>query len=261
MSLDGRRECDGPRASLWCGGVRKLAPRVSDAPRSWWCGTRQTTAPGRRIASWCAVRACILGALLLGVSNASAQTSSSKQPAPGQKSVAGKAAPAPHPGKSSGGAPSASDSGRTPLATPENPVFVDCDKGRMEGSQQRFVCTGHVKMVRNNTTLTCDRSIGHYVGKDATQVTRLECFGNVQAVDGERWARGDHADYDTVKEVLVLTGNPEARQGTNTMKGDKVVFYVDTDLIEVERVKGVLESKGKEPGPKKPTPAPPAKAP
>jgi lipopolysaccharide export system protein LptA len=151
---------------------------------------------------------------------------------------------------------------RTPIATPENPVFVDCDRGRMEGSSQRFVCTGHVKMVRNTTTLTCDRSIGHYLGKDATQITRLECFGNVEAVDGERWARGDHADYDTQKEVLVLTGNPEARQGTNTMKGDRVVFYVDTDLIEVERVKGVLESKGKEPGQKKPgPPEPPAKAP
>lgn len=151
---------------------------------------------------------------------------------------------------------------RTPIATPENPVFVDCDRGRMEGSSQRFVCTGHVKMVRNTTTLTCDRSIGHYLGKDATEITRLECFGNVVAIDGDRWAHGDHADYDTQKEVLVLTGNPEARQGTNRMKGDRVVFYVDTDLIEVERVKGVLESKGKEPGQKKPVPPePPAKAP
>src|SRR5262249_12728923 len=78
------------------------------------------------------------------------------------------------------------------------------------------------------------------------------------------WARGDHADYDTGKGVLVLTGNPEARQGTNTMKGDRVVFYVDIDLIEVERVKGVLESKGKEPQPgqkKPPVPGPGTKAP
>jgi lipopolysaccharide export system protein LptA len=206
-------------------------------------------------------RAGALGwiALLALVFPASAQQS---RPPTGSKPVAGKPAPA-RPGKA---APeTGADSGRTPIATPENPVFVDCDKGRMEGSQQRFVCTGHVKMVRNTTTLTCDRSIGHYVGKDATQVTRLECFGNVVAIDGDRWAHGDHADYDTVKEVLVLTGNPEARQGTNTMKGDRVVFYVDTDLIEVERVKGVLESKGKEPvpGQKKPSPAPgpPAKAP
>jgi lipopolysaccharide export system protein LptA len=207
----------------------------------------------------------MLGFLLLALP-ASAQSTSSATP---PKPVAGKPAPAARTGKAAGTAGAAAgttgtDSGRTPIATPENPVFVDCDKGRMEGSSQRFVCTGHVKMVRNNTTLTCDRSIGHYLGKDATQVTRLECFGNVVAVDGDRWAHGDHADYDTVKEVLVLTGNPEARQGTNTMKGDKVVFYVDTDLIEVERVKGVLESKGKEPvpGQKKPaTPGPPTKAP
>jgi len=164
----------------------------------------------------------------------------SSQPAPARK---------PGPPTARDGKPGSSDGGtRSPLATPENPVFVACDKGRMEGNEQRFVCTGHVKMVRNSTTLTCDRSIGHYLGKDASQITRLECFGNVEAVDGERWARGDHADYDTVKEVLVLTGNPEARQGSNTMKGDRVVFYVDTDLIEVERVTGVLESKGKEPG-------------
>ncbi len=213
---------------------------------------------------WRAARAaCLLGALL-GASVAVGQTAAppSSTP-PAQKPVAGKSAPA-RPGKPTGAAPGgtgATGSGRTPLATPENPVFVDCDKGRMEGASQRFVCTGHVKMVRNTTTLTCDRSIGHYLGKDATQVTRLECFGNVQAVDGERWARGDHADYDTVKEVLVLTGNPEARQGTNTMKGDRVVFYVDSDLIEVERVKGVLESKGKEPGPKKGPPTAPAPAP
>ena len=201
----------------------------------------------------------VLATLLLAVPDAAGQTSTSRPtPPPAQKPAPGKAAPS-RPGKSTG--TGASDPERTPLATPENPVFVDCDKGRMEGAQKRFVCTGHVKMVRNTTTLTCDRSIGHYVGKDATEITRLECFGNVQAVDGERWARGDHADYDTVKEVLVLTGNPEARQGTNTMKGDRVVFYVDTDLIEVERVKGVLESKGKEPGQKKATPETPARAP
>ena len=159
-------------------------------------------------------------------------------------------------------APTAAPGGRTPLATPENPVDVSCDKGRMDGTVRKFFCTGHVRMVRNSgkpneTTVTCDRSVGHYVGKDATQVTRLECFGNVEAVSGDRWARGDYADYDTVKEVLVMTGNPEARQGNNTMHGERVVFYVDTDLIEVQNVKGILESKGKEPGAKKaPAPTP-----
>jgi lipopolysaccharide export system protein LptA len=159
------------------------------------------------------------------------------------------------PGPADPAAPPAAS--RKPLATPENPVEVSCDKGRMDGTLRQFICVGHVKMVRNTTTLTCDRSVAHYLGKDATQVTRLECFGNVEAVSGDRWARGDYADYDTVKEVLVMTGNPQARQGNNTMFGERVVFYVDTDLIEVQKVQGTLESKGKEPGAKKtPPPAP-----
>lgn len=257
MRADRRRACAAPGDSggppapglpprrrsgaPWRGGVSLDGRRASDAPRaSPWCG------------GWLL--------LLLAAAPAWAGQGATTAPAPAApKPATGKAAPAP--GKPTGAIP-LDIGGRTPIATPENPVFVDCDKGRMDGSQQRFFCTGHVKMVRNTTTLTCDRSVGHYLGKDATQITRLECFGNVVAVSGERWARGEHADYDTVKEVLVLTGNPEARQGTNTMRGDKVVFYVDTDLIEVERVKGVLESKGKEPGQKKATPpAPPEKAP
>jgi lipopolysaccharide export system protein LptA len=161
------------------------------------------------------------------------------------------------------GRPAPTAAGKTPVATPENPVDVQCDRARMEGNQQRFICTGHVRMVRKPsgpavvgaepqpTIVTCDRLVGHYLGKDAQQVTRLECFGNVEAVSGDRWARGDKADYDTVKELLIVTGNPEARQGNNQMKGELVRFYVDTDLIEVDRVKGVLESKGKEPGAKK----------
>ena len=167
---------------------------------------------------------------------------------------ASKAKPAPPPAADPATPPS-----RTPMATPENPVDVACDKGSMNGELRQFICIGHVRMVRNRdkpseTTVTCDRSIAHYVGKDATQVTRLECFGNVVAVSGDRWAHGDHADYDTQKEILVMTGNPEARQGNNTMHGERVVFYVDTDLIEVQNVKGTLESKGKEPGAKKTTP-------
>jgi len=247
VSLDARRDCDGLQASPWCGGVSPDARRDCDGPQaSPWCGGVSLDAR------------FILAVLLMMATAATAQTAQPSSSA--SKPVAGKTAPPPRPGKTA--PPTSEPAARTPIATPENPVFVDCDKGRMDGSVRRFICTGHVKMVRNTTTLTCDRSIGHYIGKDATQITRLECFGNVEAIDGERWARGDHADYDTEKEVLVLTGNPEARQGTSTMKGDRVVFYVDSDLIEVERVKGVLESKGKEPGQKKaPDSGPAAKAP
>jgi len=65
-------------------------------------------------------------------------------------------------------------------------------------------------------------------------------------VDGNRWAHGDFADFDTTREVLVMTGHPQGRQGTNEMTGTRITFYVDSDLMDVDNAVGVLESKGQD---------------
>jgi lipopolysaccharide transport protein LptA len=127
-----------------------------------------------------------------------------------------------------------------------NPVDVQCDKGRMVGSKELLVCTGHVHMKRHNTDMTCERLLAHYVNKDVNEVKRMECVGNVEATDGDRWAKSDFADFDTAKEVLVMTGHPVGRQGTNEMTGSKITFYVDSDLMDVDNVVGVLQSKAQD---------------
>jgi lipopolysaccharide export system protein LptA len=60
--------------------------------------------------------------------------------------------------------------------------------------------------------------------------------------DGEKWARGDRAEFDNVRGVLVVTGNPEARQGPNFMRGTKVTFVVGKDTLEVENARTVFET-------------------
>ena len=127
-----------------------------------------------------------------------------------------------------------------------NPVDVQCDKGRMVGSKELLVCTGHVHMKRHNTDMTCEKLLAHYVNKDVNEVKRMECVGNVEATDGDRWAKSDFADFDTAKEVLVMTGHPVGRQGTNEMTGSKITFYVDSDLMDVDNVVGVLQSKAQD---------------
>ena len=127
-----------------------------------------------------------------------------------------------------------------------NPVDVQCDRGRMEGSKEQMVCVGNVHMKRHATDMTCERLIAHYVNKDVNEVKRMECMGNVEATDGDRWAKSDFADFDTSKEVLVMTGHPQGRQGSNDMTGSKITFYVDSDLMDVDNVIGVLEGKGQD---------------
>jgi len=49
-----------------------------------------------------------------------------------------------------------------------------------------------------------------------------------------RYATGGHADFDTHRDVIVITDFPQVYQGTDTVTGDIILMHRDTDMIEVE---------------------------
>ncbi len=56
-----------------------------------------------------------------------------------------------------------------------------------------------------------------------------------EKVDKElRYATGGQADFDTQKNLIVLKDYPQAYQGHDTIIGDIIYFYRDTDIIEVK---------------------------
>jgi lipopolysaccharide export system protein LptA len=101
------------------------------------------------------------------------------------------------------------------------------------------VYTGDVKAVRGTTRIRCGRLVATY--SSAQEVTRIECEGGVEVEDGNRWARGDRADFDTVKSTIEVTGSPEARQGPNWMTGTKVTFDLVKDTIDVTSPKAIFQ--------------------
>jgi lipopolysaccharide export system protein LptA len=142
--------------------------------------------------------------------------------------------------------------GSTPLPPPaptvapvapkdlKDPIHISADTFEIQGKRQQAVWSGRVRAVRGQTVITCDRLVAHYTR--AQQISRLECVGNVEAVDGDRWAKGERAEFDNAAGVLVVTGSPIARQGPNLMRGTKVTFHVGKDLVQVENATIVWES-------------------
>ncbi|MCC6337818.1 MAG: hypothetical protein IT380_27965 [Myxococcales bacterium] len=118
-------------------------------------------------------------------------------------------------------------------------VAIDADRLVLE--QQRNVATwsGHVRVTRGATVLTAPEITAHY--DERGEITRVQAKGGVEAAERDRWARGQRADYDVKRGVLVVTGNPEARQGKNRMKGSKVTFLPGTDFVEVENATTVID--------------------
>jgi len=145
-------------------------------------------------------------------------------------------------------APVATDGGTPPAAAArapsalapvdiKEPVQISADL--ITGEKTQAVLTGNVKAKHRTMDLRCDRMIAHYT--QPRVVTRVVCTGGVQAEDGDRMARGERAEYDVPSGVLVVTGSPEARQGTTYMRGTKVRITLGSERLEVENAVIIFE--------------------
>ncbi|WP_164008072.1 LptA/OstA family protein [Pyxidicoccus trucidator] len=151
------------------------------------------------------------------------------QPAPAA------AAPAP----ADGGTPPAAARPSSSLAPVDikEPVQISADL--ITGEKTQAVLTGNVKAKHRTMDLRCDRMTAYYT--QPRVVTRVVCTGGVQAEDGDRMARGERAEYDVSSGVLVVTGSPEARQGTTYMRGTKVRLTLGSERLEVENAVIIFE--------------------
>lgn len=144
--------------------------------------------------------------------------------------------------------------GQVPLRNP-----VEISAKLVTGERNQAVFTGDVQVKHRTMDLRCDKMTAYYTGAQQ-EVTRVECAGNVRAVDGERTARGERADYDVPAGVLIVTGSPEARQGTTTMRGTRVRLTLGKERVEVENAVITVETaqgtNALKPKPKAPAPAP-----
>jgi lipopolysaccharide export system protein LptA len=133
---------------------------------------------------------------------------------------------------------------------------VDITAGLVSGGRDSAVFTGNVRAKHRTLELRCEKMTAFYT--QGREVKRVECTGGVEAQDGDRFARGERADYSVDSGVLVVTGSPEARQGTSSVTGTKVRLTLGSERIEVENARIVIESAPKappargKPGPKKP---------
>jgi lipopolysaccharide transport protein LptA len=121
-----------------------------------------------------------------------------------------------------------------------NPVEITAKK--VSGSRGQAVFSGDVLVKHRTLDLRCDEMIAHSNGEGPREVSRVECVGNVRAVDGERTARGERADFDVPSGVLVVTGKPEARDPATHLRGSEVRLTMGNSNFEVKDAVVVLQS-------------------
>jgi lipopolysaccharide export system protein LptA len=168
------------------------------------------------------------------------------QPAP----AAAAASPAPPPAAAAASAPAAGapaaapprPAAPAPVQRLKNPVDIKAQLFELLGNRNQASYKGNVLVRHRTLVLRCDELTSFYAQGNAQQVQRVECVGNVEAVDGDRSAKGERADFDVASGTLVVTGSPEARQGPNYMRGTKVTLTVGNRRIRVENAETIFET-------------------
>ena len=59
------------------------------------------------------------------------------------------------------------------------------------------------------------------------EVEKVEAFGTVRILAGNRRGEANHATYETKAGKIVLDGNPVISQGDDIIKGKVITYFVD----------------------------------
>lgn len=109
------------------------------------------------------------------------------------------------------------------------------------------IFTGKVVAKHDDVTIYCDKMTVYY-GEDKGEVEKIEADGNVRIVQENRLGTSSHATYETKLGLITLTIKPKVIQGSDTVTGKVITYYVDEDRSTVTsdgdtRVEAVIHPK------------------
>ena len=117
------------------------------------------------------------------------------------------------------------DRSNLPITIKSNEMAAD-DKGKTA------IFTGKVVAKQGDITIYSNRLTINY-GEKKNDVEKIEADGNVRIIQENRIGTASHGVYESAKGRITLTGNPKVMQGTDTMSGNIITYFIDDDRSEV----------------------------
>jgi len=131
--------------------------------------------------------------------------------------------------------------------SPESqPITITSNNMEARKKENLVIFKGDVKAEQKDYTLYAKELYVYYV--DGKEIKEMIAIGNVRIVQLDKVATGEKAVYTRENRTVVLTGNPQAKQDCDVVKGDKITIFLDEDKSLVEggannRVKAVVHPK------------------
>lgn len=134
------------------------------------------------------------------------------------------------------------------------PLKVKSDNLTADNEKKTATFEGKVVARQGDMTLHADRLVVSYSAA-GNELSRVEAFGNVRILQGNRQASGAHALYEPKEARIVLDGNPKVVVGEDVITGRVITYFLNEQKSVVtggpkERVEAVIHPGGKNAGAK-----------
>ena len=118
-----------------------------------------------------------------------------------------------------------------PLPHAPGPVRITSDS--MEAIRDKRLVIFRGDVVAEEDFLLCTDELYITYGEN-NEIDDITARGNVLIVHEDRVASSSEARYDRKNRTLVLTGDPQIKQCTDMVRGEKITVYIDSDRATVE---------------------------
>ncbi|KAF0217453.1 MAG: lipopolysaccharide export system protein [Geobacteraceae bacterium] len=136
------------------------------------------------------------------------------------------------------------------------PIQLKADELVADSTNRTATFVGRVSARQGDVTIYSDRLVINYSERN-NEVEKVEAFGNVRIVQGNRLGEAGHAVYDNKAGKITLDTNPKVHEGNNVVSGKVITYFVDEQKSMVTggpdvRVEAVIHprDKGKDDGKK-----------
>ena len=124
------------------------------------------------------------------------------------------------------------------LASPTNvkdaPIEISANDLVLDQQHSTATFTGDVLAVQEKYTLKSQKMVVHYrqktphQQKNASAISKIEVYGNVQLLSPDEKAVGDSGIYDVASNMLQLNGKVAITKDNNMVQGNKLVYNLET---------------------------------
>jgi len=139
-----------------------------------------------------------------------------------------------------------------PAGVAPAPIQVDADEVHYQYKEHKVLFVGKplVRLTREDAVLTCRKLVAE--NDEQGRLQKAVCTGDVRLVRGDRTVTCERATFEERANRVVCTGSPELRDGQTVMRGEELVYDLGEDKATLTGAKGTVVPKpGEDPVPRR----------